>query len=78
MNIKTKLILATTAVALLSAPASARIEGDEGGASAFPRFNSERDRTNAASAYASGYIVQPGYTTQRQHRVRQSRPHRYR
>ncbi len=78
MNIKTKLILATTAVALLSAPASARIEGDEGGASAFPRFTTERAYTggSAASAYASGYIVQPGYTTQRQHRVRQSHSHR--
>ena len=41
MNIKTKLILATTAVALLSAPASARFDGDEGVASAYPRFGTE-------------------------------------
>jgi hypothetical protein len=77
MNIKTKLILATTAVALLSAPASARFDGDEGGASAYPRFGSERtDTTDAASAYASGYTVQPGNGVQRQHRARRSQPQR--
>jgi hypothetical protein len=70
MNIKTKLILATTAVALLSAPASARTEGDAGGASAFARFHSSAYRTDAASAYASGYTVP------RQHRVRPSHPRR--
>ena len=42
MNIKTKLILSAALVALLSAPASARIDGDEGGASAYPRFTKER------------------------------------
>ena len=42
MNIKTKLILSAALVALLSAPASARFDGDEGGASAFPRFSKER------------------------------------
>ena len=36
MNIKTTLILATAAVALLSAPASARTSGNAGWASAFP------------------------------------------
>ena len=78
MNIKTKLILATAAVALLSAPASARIDGDEGGASAYPRFGSERfgsermDTPNAA--FASGYTIQPGYGVQRQHRVRHAHP----
>ena len=36
MNIKTTLILATAAVALLSAPASARTNGSAGAASAFP------------------------------------------
>ncbi|HZO45425.1 MAG TPA: hypothetical protein VFB68_06000 [Xanthobacteraceae bacterium] len=75
MNIKTKLILATTAVALLSAPASARFDGDEGGASAYPRFGNERmDTPNGASAYASGYAIQPDYSVQRQHRVRQAHP----
>ena len=77
MNIKTKLILATTAVALLSAPASARFDGDEGGASAYPRFGSERTYTpDAASAYASGYAIQPRYSVQRQHRVRHAHPQR--
>jgi hypothetical protein len=70
MNIKTKLILATATLALLSAPASARIDGDEGGASAFPRFTSERSyNAGAASAYASGYAIP------RQHRVTHPRAH---
>jgi hypothetical protein len=77
MNIKTKLILATTAVALLSAPASARFDGDEGGASAYPRFGSGRTYTpGAASAYASGYAVQPRYSVQRQQRARHLHPQR--
>jgi hypothetical protein len=62
MNLKTKLILAAAALALLSAPASARIEGDEGGASAYPFFNGERayaPNVNSTRAYASGRIVQP-------------------
>ena len=42
MNTKTKLIISAALLALLTAPASARIDGDEGGASAFPRFNKER------------------------------------
>jgi hypothetical protein len=36
MNIKTTLILAATAVTLLSAPASARTDGSAGWASAYP------------------------------------------
>jgi hypothetical protein len=74
MHIKTKLILATTAVALLTAPASARFDGDEGVASAYPQFGHSHN-TNAASAYASGYIVQPGNSA-RQHQPRNSQPHR--
>ena len=42
MNFKTKLILSAALVALLSAPASARFDGDEGGLSAYPRFSKER------------------------------------
>jgi hypothetical protein len=77
MNIKTKLILATTAVALLSAPASARFDGDDGGASAYPRFGSERVYTpNGASAYASGYAIQPRYRVQRPHRAPHMQPQR--
>jgi hypothetical protein len=77
MNIKTKLILATTAVALLSAPASARFDGDEGGASAYPRFGNERtDTSDAASAYASGNAIQPRYGVQRQHRAQHVQPQR--
>jgi len=47
MNIKTKLIISAALVALLSAPASARFDGDEGGASAYPRFTKERNMTTA-------------------------------
>jgi hypothetical protein len=77
MNIKTKLILATTALALLSAPASARFDGDEGGASAYPRFGSERAYTpNAASAYASDYAIQPRYSAPRRDRTHHAQPQR--
>jgi hypothetical protein len=69
MNIKTKLILAAATLALLSAPASARIEGDEGGASAFPRFTSERSYVGGAAAYASGYVA-PRHHHARAHRPR--------
>jgi hypothetical protein len=43
MNTNTKLIISAALLALLTAPASARIDGDDGGASAFPRF---KDRTH--------------------------------
>jgi hypothetical protein len=73
MNIKTKLVLATTAVVLLAAPASARFDGDEGGASAYPRFHSERAYSNgAASAYASGTVVRPRVTVQQPRHPRHS------
>ena len=67
MNIKTKLILATTAVALLTTPAFARFDGDDGLASAYPQFGSEGRAytSDAAAAYASGYILQPGNGVQR-------------
>lgn len=42
MTIKTKLILAAALAALLSAPASARIEGDEGGSTAYPLRHPDR------------------------------------
>jgi hypothetical protein len=51
MNIKTKLILAATAVVLLSAPASARTDGDSGWASAFA-YNT------------GGQVDHPGYGVQ--------------
>ena len=75
MNIKTKLILATTAVALFTAPASARFDGDDGVASAYPRFGSEARAyvTDVAPAYA--YAFQPGNGTQRA-RVRNAHPRR--
>jgi hypothetical protein len=75
MNLKTKLILATTAVALLTAPASARFDGDEGGASAYPQFGREHT-TDAASAYASGYVVQPRNGVRQQQHPRNSHPRR--
>jgi hypothetical protein len=42
MKTKTTLIVSIALAGILTAPASARIEGDEGGASAYPRFRSER------------------------------------
>lgn len=58
MNIKTKLILSAALVALLSAPASARIDGDEGGASAYPRFTKERTQmTSAGFVSPSAHLV---------------------
>jgi hypothetical protein len=78
MNIKTKLILAATAVSLLSTPAFAfRDMGDAGGDSAFAI--PERHASggwyggNAASAYASGPIIGPRYSVQRQHRLHPQR-----
>jgi hypothetical protein len=56
MNIKTKLILAVTALALLSAPASARTDGDAGWASAFA-YNT------------GGHVDHPGYSV-RHHQYR--------
>jgi hypothetical protein len=43
MKAKITLITAAFLLASLVAPASARIDGDEGGASAYPRFNQERN-----------------------------------
>ncbi len=58
MNIKTKLILSAALVALLSAPASARIDGDEGGASAYPRFTKERTQmVSSGFVGASGHLI---------------------
>jgi hypothetical protein len=52
MNIKTKLIISAALVALLSAPASARTDSDEGGLSAYPRFSKERTQSTV-----SGHLV---------------------
>ena len=72
MNVKTKLILATTAVALFTAPASARFDGDEGVASAYPNFG-RAYVTGPASAYAFAPITQPRI---RQQHPRNSQPRR--
>jgi hypothetical protein len=82
MNIKTKLILAATAVSLLSTPALAfRDMGDAGGDSAYAIPPNERANsgmhyagTNAYSARAFGHV--PRLLVQRQHRVRPSHPRR--
>jgi hypothetical protein len=42
MNTKIVLIASAALLAILTAPASARSDGDEGGASAYPRFKNER------------------------------------
>jgi hypothetical protein len=46
-------VIASVAVlsALAAAPASARIDGDEGGASAYPRFKSERSLTTESPSW---------------------------
>jgi len=54
MTIKTKLILSAALVALLTAPASARIEGDEGGLSAYPLHGKE---LRQMSTQWSGHFV---------------------
>ena len=41
-----KLVTSLGLLAILAAPASARIEGDEGGASAYPQFGAERTLVN--------------------------------
>jgi hypothetical protein len=60
MTNKTKLILSAALVALLSAPASARIDGDEGGASAYPRFTKERTQMRS-----SGFVDMSGHLINR-------------
>jgi hypothetical protein len=58
MNIKTKLIISAALVALLSAPASARFDGDEGGASSYPRFTKERTQmTSTGFVYGSAHLI---------------------
>jgi hypothetical protein len=49
MKSKFTLIISAALVALLVAPASARIDGDEGGASAYPRFTKERSQATDSS-----------------------------
>jgi hypothetical protein len=77
MNIKAKLILAATAVSLLSTPALAfRDMGDAGGDSAFavpehhgysaaPAYR-YHNNGNGYSAYASGHIIRPRHFVQPQ------------
>jgi len=70
MNIKTKLIVAATAVSLLSTPAFAfRDMGDAGGNSAFAVPEQHGYSRNATSAYASGRVIQPRHVIQPQPRL---------
>jgi hypothetical protein len=81
MNIKTKLILAATAVSLLSTPALAfRDMGDAGGDSAFaiPEGHSNSGMHNyyggwygrpGWGAYASAPVTRPRHPINRQHRL---------
>lgn len=46
MQTRTKLIILAPLLTMLAAPASARVDGDEGGASAHPRFGKERRQTS--------------------------------
>ena len=83
MNIKTKLVISAALLALLSAPASARIDGDDSAASAYADYNRQHSYTpDAASSYASGYTVQPRdsvqprYNGQRQQHLQHPQPRR--
>ena len=67
MNIKTTLFLATTAVILLSGPASARTNGDAGGASAFP-YNTGGHIDHPSYSVRPRYSVRSRYRVQRGHR----------
>jgi hypothetical protein len=60
MTIKTKLIISAALVALFSAPASALIEGDEGGLSAYPRFKKESVQMTDA-AWRNHFVNRPHY-----------------
>ena len=72
MNIKTKLVISAALLAVLSAPASARIDGDDSAASAYADYNRRPSYTpDAAASYASGYTVQPRHNVQRQQRWQQ-------
>jgi hypothetical protein len=42
ITMKTKLIITATLLAILTAPAAARVDGNEGHASAYPQFTKER------------------------------------
>lgn len=50
MKTKTTLVISAALLALLVAPASARIDGDEGGASAYPRFANQHSQATAPPA----------------------------
>jgi hypothetical protein len=56
MNARTTLIMSAATFALLTTPASARIDADEGGASAYPLFKRERTWVSEFR-YPSHYLV---------------------
>ena len=73
MRIKTTLILAATAISLLSTQAFAfRDMGDAGGDSAFA-IPEQRSSVPATNAYASAPITRAHRPVQRQHRAEQHR-----
>ena len=59
MTIKTKLIISAALVALLSAPASARLLDDEGGLSAYPRFGEERVTNSDVRTWNGHFVNRP-------------------
>ena len=71
MSIKTRLIISASLVVFLCAPASARIEGDEGGSAAYPTRRQEARRPavrniSPSQFVAPGYnVVAPGYRRRR-------------
>ena len=70
MSIKTKLIISASLVVFLCAPASARIEGDEGGSTAYPTRRQEARRPivgmfRQASSSLPVTLVAPGYRRRR-------------
>jgi hypothetical protein len=56
MKTRNKLIASAALLAVLTAPASARFDGDEGGASAYPRFTKERNNIGQFRS-ASYYLI---------------------
>ena len=59
MRTNIKLIIFAALLAALVAPASARFDGDEGGASAYPRFRHERNLTTGVHGSADLLINRP-------------------
>ena len=61
MKTKITLVISAALLAALVAPASARIDGDEGGLSAYPRFRYERTQPTDFRGASDHLINRPYY-----------------